>query len=74
MLNQFLSRLTIALETAGVEYMICGSVASIIHGVPRTTQDVDLVVMLSGAQVPKLLTAFPQEEVGGPQPIRAPAQ
>lgn len=48
-LPNFLGRLTQALEAAGVPTMICGSVASFYHGVPRTTQDVDLVVKLTGS-------------------------
>ncbi len=32
------------LESLGVPYLIGGSVASGIHGIPRSTQDVDLVV------------------------------
>lgn len=37
-----------ALEEAGVEYMLTGSIAGSYHGVPRTTQDIDLVVDGSG--------------------------
>ena len=59
-LPDFLARLTQALESAGVPYMICGSVASFFHGVPRTTQDVDLVVQLTGFDVPKLLEHLPE--------------
>lgn len=61
-LPDFLARLTQALEDAGVPYMICGSVASFFHGVPRTTQDVDLVVQLTGFDVPKLLEHLPEED------------
>ena len=33
-----------ALERAGIEYMLTGSFASSYHGVPRATQDIDLVI------------------------------
>jgi isopropylmalate/homocitrate/citramalate synthase len=33
-----------ALERLGVVYMVCGSFASNLHGVPRMTQDADLVI------------------------------
>lgn len=32
------------LEASGIQYMVVGSFASNIHGIPRTTQDADLVV------------------------------
>jgi Nucleotidyl transferase AbiEii toxin, Type IV TA system len=36
--------LTDALDAAGVDYALCGGVALAIHGVPRATQDIDLLV------------------------------
>lgn len=33
-----------ALSTAGVDYMVTGSIAASFHGLPRSTQDIDLVV------------------------------
>lgn len=33
-----------ALERAGVPFMVAGSFASTAHGLPRTTQDVDIVI------------------------------
>jgi len=33
-----------ALEAAGAEYAVCGGLAMAIHGLPRATIDVDLVV------------------------------
>lgn len=38
---------TAALEHLGVRHMICGSLASSVHGEPRTTHDFDLVADLS---------------------------
>ena len=46
-----LRRITGKLERAGIPYMISGSVASSIHGEPRATNDVDLVVEPSDAQL-----------------------
>ena len=37
-------RLVIALDAAGVPFMIAGSFASAAHGLPRTTQDLDVVI------------------------------
>ena len=36
--------LTDALDAGGVNYALCGGVALAIHGVPRATQDIDLLV------------------------------
>lgn len=43
------------LEALGVPYHIGGSVASSIHGIPRSTADVDLVVQLSFDDIPLLV-------------------
>ncbi|HEY2901505.1 MAG TPA: hypothetical protein VGL59_13070 [Polyangia bacterium] len=40
----FLSRLTTKLAVAGVPNMVVGSFASSFHGVPRSSQDLDLVI------------------------------
>jgi hypothetical protein len=61
-LPEFVARLTRALESAKVPYMICGSVASFFYRVPRTTQDVDLVVQLTGFDVPRLLQFLPSDD------------
>lgn len=46
------------LEQLGIPYLIGGSMASIIHGEPRLTTDLDLVVDLRKEQVPALVTAL----------------
>lgn len=43
------------LEDLGVRYQLGGSFASAIHGVPRQTMDVDLVVDLDATTVPGLV-------------------
>jgi len=48
-----------ALEAAGVPYMVTGSFASAVHGAPRTTQDVDLVIAPSRDSLLELLDQFP---------------
>ncbi len=51
-----------ALEAAGVPYMVTGSFASALHGAPRTTQDVDVVIAPTLGSLRKLLLQFPEEE------------
>jgi len=43
----FISELFAALESAGIEYAVVGGVAVNIHGIPRMTYDVDIVVATS---------------------------
>lgn len=49
-----------ALDREGVEFMITGSWASSMHGEPRSSQDVDMVIDLFLRDVPKFLAAFPE--------------
>lgn len=42
---------TSVLEKMGVRYLVGGSLASSAHGIPRSTQDVDLVAELPGSVV-----------------------
>jgi len=48
-----------ALERAGIDYLLTGSLASTAWGRPRATYDVDFVVDLRAGDVEKLLRAFP---------------
>jgi hypothetical protein len=45
------------LDRIGVAYLVVGSVASSIHGVPRMTQDVDMVVAMGPENVLPLVAA-----------------
>jgi len=56
-----------ALDAAGVQYMIVGSLASNFHGIPRSTRDADFVVDLVPARLQRLAAALPQELTLSPQ-------
>jgi hypothetical protein len=58
----FLVRIRAALEKAGVPYMLTGSFASSIHGTPRATHDVDLVIAPTHQQLLALLDELPEAE------------
>lgn len=47
------------LEQLRVRYLIGGSVAAMIYGEPRLTNDIDLLVFLRLEDLPKLRAAFP---------------
>lgn len=47
-----------SLESTGIEYMVVGSLASSVHGLPRTTRDADLIVAIDQDQVRTLASAL----------------
>jgi len=47
------------LEQLAIPYMLVGSFASTAYGEPRFTQDIDIVLDLSPAQIPAFCAAFP---------------
>ena len=56
------------LNRLGVPYMVSGSVAVIIYGEPRLTNDVDLVAVLGREHIALLSEAFPTAEFSCPPP------
>jgi hypothetical protein len=50
--------LTKALDELGIRYVIGGSLASSVHGVPRSTNDIDLLVELPGSAVDAFVSAL----------------
>ncbi len=49
------------LESLGLPYCVTGSVAAGIYGEPRTTVDIDFVLLLRLTDIAKLRAAFPEE-------------
>src|SRR5947209_15972554 len=56
--QEFLKDVIRRLESLGIPYAITGSIASNLWGTPRTTHDVDVVVVLSTADVQRITAAF----------------
>lgn len=54
-INVFLRRICAALEHHDIPYMVTGSVASSIHGVPRSTNDLDIVIAPNREQLRELV-------------------
>ena len=50
------------LNEHGVRYIITGSVAAMVYGEPRLTNDVDVVVDIKLADINKLIQAFPESD------------
>ena len=56
-----LQKVTDAFEKLGVEYMVGGSFASSVHGIPRLTNDVDIVARLGREVVAGLVVLLGEE-------------
>ena len=54
-------RVVAELDRLGIDYFIGGSVASSVHGRPRTTDDVDLIAAIAGRQVESLVRGLEKE-------------
>lgn len=57
-LEELFRFLVSGLEAAEVEFMIVGSFASTYHGLPRATQDLDIVCEIGPAQLQRLFQVF----------------
>jgi len=55
-------RITAALNQAGIAYMLSGSFASAYYGAPRSTQDIDLVIEATPAQLRAFVQGLPTDE------------
>jgi hypothetical protein len=51
-------KLRAALEAAGIPYFVTGSFASSAHGVPRATNDIDIVISPTREQLNALIAEF----------------
>jgi len=56
-----LRELVSVLERVSISYMVVGSFASTVHGEPRTTLDLDIVIDPSSDQLERLLAALPED-------------
>jgi hypothetical protein len=59
---EVMKRLSLALEDAGVSYMLTGSFASVFYGLPRSTQDIDIVIAPTPATLKILLQSLSPDE------------
>ena len=60
--GDFLARLSTKLAAAGIRHMVVGSFASSFHGVPRSSQDLDLVIDPDAASLGRFLASLPAAE------------
>ena len=60
-----------ALNDAGVQYVVVGGIATILHGYVRATADVDLVVDLQADEASKVIGALTREGFRPKVPVQA---
>jgi hypothetical protein len=60
--GEFLARLTGKLSRARIPHMVVGSFASSFHGIPRSSQDLDLVIDPDAASLQRFLADLPAAE------------
>jgi hypothetical protein len=61
-IEEFFHRVIRELENAGIPYMVTGSLASSAHGRIRASEDFDIVIAPSPAQLHAFISAFPGEQ------------
>jgi hypothetical protein len=59
---EILKRVAGALQSAGIPYMLTGSIVSSLQGEPRSTHDIDVVILVSGPDLAAITAAFPPPE------------
>src|SRR5258707_9535329 len=60
--GEFLARLAGKLTEAGIPHMVVGSFASSFHGIPRSSQDLDLVIDPRADSLQRFLASLPPAE------------
>ena len=60
--DDVIRRIINILDAASVPYMLTGSFASSLYGMPRATQDIDLVIAPNPASLEALLKNFPEDQ------------
>lgn len=60
--DELLRRVVETLEQLDLKYLVTGSMATILYGEPRFTNDIDIVVQLAPGRIDDFTEAFPSEE------------
>ncbi len=58
---EFMKLIALRLSSAGISYMITGSMAMAIYSMPRMTRDIDLVVEVTPTDVDKIVGIFSED-------------
>ena len=55
---EFIKQIASRLDSAGIPYMLTGSIALAIYSTPRMTRDIDLIVEIGSMEVDRILRLF----------------
>lgn len=55
---ELLKNIAAKLESAGIEYMMTGSMAMALYSTPRMTRDIDIIIQITPGDVDKILDLF----------------
>jgi len=69
--RDFLADVLTRLNRIGISYMLTGSMASNYWGIPRTTHDLDFVLVMQRHQIDSLVAAFASGFFIQPQSVRS---
>lgn len=56
--QKLVKKVILALENAGIQYMITGSMVSSLQGEPRSTHDTDIIISIQKPAIKKLVDTF----------------
>jgi hypothetical protein len=59
---EVLRRIAVKLEQSNIPYMITGSIAASYYGLTRATQDLDIVISATPAQLKSFISFLPQDQ------------
>lgn len=59
--QQFIRLIASRLDSAGIPYMLTGSMAMAVYSIPRMTRDIDLVVEVEASDVDRLFNLFSKD-------------
>ena len=55
---ELLEKTVKVLTLCNIEYMLTGSIVSSLQGIPRSTHGIDVVVLITKADISKIMKAF----------------
>jgi hypothetical protein len=59
-MENYLKEMLVTLADAGVEFVVRGGVACVLHGVERVTLDLDVAVQMNSSNLDRLICALEQ--------------
>ena len=59
---ELLEKIVKFLTANNIQYMLTGSIVSSLQEIPRSTHDIDVIISITKADIPKIIMAFPQED------------